>query len=104
MRHAIPWPGEKITLRLSAQDWSDLTTQTFIDPELTRSAVSDGQNWCISWSVAEIRAVVDYLAEGASYATDREIAQRLDHILGKIDLLLNPGIHPRGRPPSGSPG
>lgn len=55
-------PNSKLIVRLTAQEWADLTEHTSVEPEFVQSAVVEGTVRRVRWSLDDIEDVQGHVA------------------------------------------
>ena len=82
-------PKSKLTVELSAQDWTDLTEHTFVEPEFVQCAVVEGTVWRVQWSLDDIEDVQGHVAATSNHTDDPKLERRLIKLFDKLQRFVD---------------
>ncbi len=82
-------PKSKLTVKLTAQEWADLTKHTFIETEFFQCAVVEGTLRRAQWSLEDIEVVQGHVAATSNHTDDPKLEQRLSNLCDKLQRFLD---------------
>jgi len=79
----------KFTVDLTKQEWTDITEQTLIEPELCADVSMDGPRRQVRWSLADIEDVLGHVAATSNHTEDPKLERRLGKLFDKLQSYLD---------------